>query len=412
MTAGNRIERKAGQDAGEMMHASPSLFSRLAPTGLSAAPLIAVERDFARAAPLLREFERANPGQLFQRLDWVAAWAETQGRAQGVEPVIVILCDATGAPVALLPLGVRNWRAVRIVEWLGGEHASFNLPLTRGDGLRFDSPDAAKDCLRAIGRAIGDVDVFSLASQPRAFQGRAHPFLGVGETPLFDHGYERALGGSGEVLISRILTGDARKKLRAKEKRLGEAGAIKVWRAEFPNERQAALDVFLKQSAERFAKAGIANPFDDPAAIAFLQRATNPAEGPPAIALHLLSVGDRIVAIFGGPQDSARFSGMFTSFHDAPEIARNSPGDILLRHLVASLSDAGLTEFDLGVGEARYKRAYCDRAIPMFETYLACSSAGFIVAKALQSKAIAKRFIKARPELLAFTRRVLPKSLV
>ena len=42
------------------------------PTGVASAPFVAVERDLSRAEPLWRDFERANPGRLFQRRDWVA----------------------------------------------------------------------------------------------------------------------------------------------------------------------------------------------------------------------------------------------------------------------------------------------------------------------------------------------------
>jgi CelD/BcsL family acetyltransferase involved in cellulose biosynthesis len=53
---------------------------------------------------------------------------------------------------------------------------------------------------------------------------------------------------------------------------------------------------------------------------------------------------------------------MATSFDMASEIAKTSPGEILLVDLIKLKCHAGITVFDLGVGEARYKTTICDDA--------------------------------------------------
>lgn len=390
-----------------MLHPPPRQFAPapVTPTGLSFAPLIAVERDLAAAEDVWRAFERDNPGRLFQRFDWVAAWLATQGEARGVEPAIVILHDRAGAPAALFPFGVRRWRQVRLIEWLGAEHASFNLPLLGKGGIGWRSPTEAREFLRVVGRAVGDIDALALVSQPLTWDGAPHPFAGAAELVLHDGAYERRLPQGADPLRA-ILDRDARKKLRAKERRLAELGAVAMRRAQEPGEIAQALAAFLSQRRRRFAEAHIANPFDAAGAGDFLARATAARhDRPPAISLYCLAVGERIAAIFGGPEDAARFSGMFTSFDDAPEIARNSPGDILLAHMIEDMAARGVEAIDLGVGEARYKRAYCDDRIPMFETHLALTSAGALLSAALRAKAVAKRAVKRRPALLSLARR-------
>jgi len=390
-----------------VQHASPRQFAPAptSPTGLAFAPLIAIERDVRAAEEAWRAFERDNPGRLFQRFDWVAAWLATQGVARGVEPAIAITHDAAGSPVMLLPFGVRRLGQVRLVEWPGGEHASFNLPLTRHGGLRLQSTADARAFLKAVGRAIGDVDAFALGNQPREWDEAPHPFAGVGDVALHDGGFERRLPAGDDPLRS-ILDRDARKKLRAKERKLAEIGAVAMRRAQTAGEIATALDAFQSQRRKRFADANTANPFDEAGAEEFLRRATNADAGrQPAIVLYSLGLGERIAALFGGAEDKARFSGMFTAFDDAPEIARNSPGDILLARLIEDLAARNLSALDLGVGEARYKRAYCDRRIPMFETHLALTPAGAILSAALRARATAKRWIKQRPGLLSMIRR-------
>ena len=76
-----------------------------------------------------------------------------------------------------------------------------------------------------------------------------------------------------------------------------------------------------------------------------------------------LTLNGKPVAIFGGVQDAQRYSGMFTSFTDDADLARYSPGEQLVCDLVRLCCERGLNVFDLGVGEARYKKIWCNRAI-------------------------------------------------
>ncbi len=122
-------------------------------------------------------------------------------------------------------------------------------------------------------------------------------------------------------------------------------------------------------------------------------------------ALYLVESG-RVLATFGGAVSDRRFSGMMTAFDADPEIARYSPGDLLLQHLVRDQTDRGRQGFDLGVGEARYKASVCDETIGLVDAVLPVSLPGRAYGAAAEAGARLKRRIKRDPRLWALVGRV------
>ncbi|MDP3545272.1 MAG: GNAT family N-acetyltransferase, partial [Phreatobacter sp.] len=143
--------------------------------------------------------------------------------------------------------------------------------------------------------------------------------------------------------------------------------------------------------AARFAELGIPNVFDVPGMRDFIIEA---ASGPhPAIELCALKVGDEIVALFGGCIANGRYSGMFNAM--APgDVRHESPGELLLHHLIRDCCARGLTVFDLGAGEADYKSNICDGVDPLFDQSIAVSWKGALAARAFAAVGSLKRRAK------------------
>ncbi|TXM87389.1 GNAT family N-acetyltransferase, partial [Methylobacterium sp. WL116] len=266
----------------------------------------------------------------------------------------------------------------------------------------------AEDVIAAlglVGRAAG-IDVYALGHQPRTWDGAVNPLAIRGEAAPSD-GYGMMLGPDPESTLKRAFSADARKKLRSKEKRLVEAhGALAYRKAADGAEAARFLSAFYAQKAARFAAMGIADPYADPAIRAFLTAAT--AGENPAVEIHalVLEATGRVLATFGGAVDGARYSGMMTAFDADPEIARFSPGDLLLHHLVRDQAAQGRRAFDLGVGEARYKASVCDETIPLVEATLPVTLRGHAYGFVATRLTRLKRRIKRDPRLFALVRRL------
>ena len=359
----------------------------------------------AVAEAIWRRLE-ADPASIqtpYQRFDWTKAYLQATGRLDDAR--IAILRDGEGRVRLLLPLVVRREYGLRVARTVGDTHANYHMPL-------FASREAAAtphgDILSALIRAgqSAGIDLYALPHQPRTWEGVDNPLAAAGEPEASD-GYGLTLGSDPEATVRRVFSADARKKLRSKEKRLIEAkGPLAYRRAETPEEAAGFLAAFYAQKAARFAAMGIADPYADPSIRAFLAEA---ASGPnPAVELYALTLAEdgRVLATFGGAVSGSRFSGMMTAFDADPEVAKFSPGDLLVQHLVHDQTALGRRGFDLGVGEARYKASICDETISLVQTFVPVTLAGRAYGTLRQGLTRAKRRIKRDPRLYAALRRV------
>lgn len=361
--------------------------------------------DLAAAEPLWRRLE-SDPASLatpYQRFDWISAYLQATGQVASTR--IVVLREADGRARILIPVTVQREHGLRIARTVGDTHANYHLPLFATRDAAAIAPGRVVAALIRAGRAEG-LDAFALKHQPRMWDGAANPLAETGEPEASD-ACGLMLGPDPEATVRRVFSADARKKLRSKEKRLVEAhGPLTYRRAETSEEAARLLAAFYAQKSARFAGMGVSDPYADPGIRAFLAAASAGPE--PAVELHALCLSEsgRVLATFGGAVSDGRFSGMMTAFDGDPEVARFSPGDLLLQHLVREQAARGRQGFDLGVGEARYKASICDETISLVETIIPVTLRGRAYAAVRRGLTRTKRRIKRDPRLYAVLKRL------
>ncbi len=365
---------------------------------------VEVVRDLAVVEAAWRAME-ADPAALmtpYQRIDWVRAYVGA-GIESGDETLVLLLKDEASRPRLLIPLAVGRLGPLRVARMIGDRHANFHMPLFACREAAAMRPEALAEALVRAGRKAR-IDAFRFGHQPRFWDGVPNP-LSHGGLPAPSDAYGLMLGPDAEATLRRVFSGDARKKVRAKERKLVEVlGPVRHRVATNAAEAAEIQAAFYAQKAARFAALGIADAYADPAVRRFVAAATAPgAEGRgPAIEVHALETeSGRVLATFGGAVDAHRFCGMWTSFDTDPELGRFSPGEILLHRLIGDQSARGRRALDLGVGEASYKAKTCDETIELVESVVPVSAAGHLFALAAGSAVRLKHRIKRSPRLFA-----------
>lgn len=366
--------------------------------------------DLASVEALWRGLE-CDPAALatpYQRFDWVSAFVRSESeRPPSLR--IVVLRDAGGRPRMVMPLVLTRERGATVARVVGAKHANYHMPIFASrEAAAMDGEDL-RETLRQVGREAG-IDVYALSHQPLFWDGAANP-LSLRAEPSPSDAYGLMLGPDADATMKRVFSADARKKLRAKEKKLVEAfGPVAHRVATTPETAAAYLDAFYAQKAVRFAEMGIANPYAEEPIRRFLAAASqgDGSEGGAAIEVHALVASDsgRIFATFAGAVDAGRFSGMMTSFDADPAVSRSSPGDLLLHHLIRDQAARGRRGFDLGVGEARYKASICDETIALREVTIPVTLPGHLFALQAIGTARLKCRIKRSPRLWAAIQRL------
>lgn len=363
---------------------------------------IAVFHDIAAAARYWSEIEQAGGiYSPYQRFGWVRLWHEHVSGPQGQQPCIVVGFDARGAALFLWPLVCDTFGPFRIASFFGGKHATLNVALWRPDAAAAFTAADMHATLREIARQMPDLDYVMLSNQPARWHGLPNPFMQLPHQPSTEDNFVLRFGGlNGRQVVEREISSTMRSRLRNKERRLAKLAHYRYSRAANEADVERMLSAFFAQKAAKLAALGLANVFAQPGVESFVHAACREglAEGEPLIELHALEADDEMLALFSGIHDGRRFTSAFNS-HTASEQARQSPGLILLQHLIAHCADRGFDSFDIGPGEARYKTFFCKELEPIFDSILPLSRRARLFAGPLRAILGGKSAIKRQPAL-------------
>ena len=368
---------------------------------------IAVHDNARDAQAVWAELEAIAPASCYQTRSWLTAWMQTIGAATDAKPMLIAAYDAAGRAVLFLPLCTVRSGGQTVARFMGGKDANFNMALIR-PGTQIAAQDIRELLLGAREKAARKPDLYLLQNQPLTWEGASNPLSLLPHQPSPSFGYKTALAADAEAVLRDKLSKDTARKLRRKEGKLAEAGPVAYVTAASVEEARPVIAAFLLQKAARLKGMGIAGLFESPAEHAFFERmsAPDPVTGIAAAQWHALTCGGRIVATYAGGVHRGRFHGIVSSFDMAPGVSVCSPGELLLKWLVADCCRRGLATFDLGVGEAGYKNAWCDVAEPLFDTLLPVGAAGRARAALEAARLALKRRIKQTPWLWALAKRI------
>ncbi len=370
--------------------------ARPALSGAQAACHVDVYDDPSLVLAIWRELAQVAPASAYQTPGFVLAWLATLGSETEIKPMFVVQRDADGLALALFCFGLKRFGPFRAAVFLGGRDSNFNFGLFR-PGF---TPDAKAliGLFRAAARAMPKgPDLYLLLNQPLAWNGWSNPLAALPRQQSPSFAYKATPGADAERFFQTRLSKDTRKKMRKKESRLAELGALRhIVAGEDSAMRQQIIDAFFVQKIARFAAQNIEAGFEDPARRRFVELASQPTEAGAEgrLDLHALCCGEQIVATFGGTTHQGHFNAFFNSFDAHPDIAKSSPGDLLLLKLIGMNSAAGVTSFDLGIGEARYKNMVCDETIVLFDSFLPVTLKGRLLAAVFSLGLRIKRALK------------------
>ncbi|MBV1701482.1 MAG: GNAT family N-acetyltransferase [Hyphomicrobiales bacterium] len=362
---------------------------------------IVVARDPETVAVDWDRLAQTATGSVYQSRAWVTAWLAAfthDANPRGGRGAIIVAYDAASEPLMLLALVLERAGGFVRAQFCGGKDANYNMALVRPDF----APDASEitHMLQMARRQMQpQPDIFSLTNQPEAFGGRPNLLAQLPHQASPSFGHCAPLQSDGAAFIASVMSKDSQKKLRRKQSRLGEIGAVTFGMAQTAHEIDECLRAFYVQKAERMHAMGLEDSFASAAMQAFLGDLSSQGRQSGVLQWYFLKCDGRIIATYAGGIWRGRFHGMVNSFDADPLYATTSPGNLLLHWLVQDCCTRGLRWFDLGTGEARYKSDYCEIDEALFDLVLPVSGKGLLIAKAEQGRLHLKRAIKQSPAL-------------
>ena len=338
----------------------------------------------------------------YQHYDFLGSWQRCVGALAGVKPLIISAYDTAGHPLFLWPLGYPDRGPFRILQFLGGKHANVNLGLWHRDtAASINAADLALVLNRVAASGHG-IDLVALRRQPARWNGVSNPLLLLPHQASPSDSCLRDLVRSSDGTVDLEVSRGMRKQLRGKDRKLAALPGYRYFRASTSEEVERLLDWFFPTKAKHLSAQGLTNAFADPGIQDYVRDICHSglAQKTPLAELHASEANGELLAVFAGIGDGGRFSSMFNTYTLGP-LSRFSPGLVLMLHMIANLGERGYTSFDLGVGDATYKRGFCREVEQLFDSFLPLTPKGHLATLGARSATAAKRGIKRTPRLFA-----------
>jgi CelD/BcsL family acetyltransferase involved in cellulose biosynthesis len=350
-----------------------------------------IVHDLKQAETIWRGLEQqfATP---YQRFDFLEPWQRRVGEREGLIPFIVIAHDTEHQPLLLLPLVLRHDHGVRVISFMGGKHATFNMALWDRD-FAADATRSDLDALISAIRARSEADVLALNQQPSHWQDLRNPMALLPHQPCANDCPLMTIVPD-QPPTSRI-SNSFRRRLKGKERKLQTLPGYRYGVATGDADIRRLLDAFFRIKPLRMAEQKLPNVFAEPGVEDFIRDACMAplSGGGHVIDIHALECDDEVIAIFAGVADGHRFSMMFNTYTMSGN-SRYSPGLILMRNIIDHYAERGYRALDLGIGSDDYKRLFCKSDEPIFDSFIPLSLRGSFAATAMSGINRAKHLVK------------------
>lgn len=359
---------------------------------------IAVSDRIESVEPFWRALEAQGTASVYQRYEWIETSLATLEKNER-RNAFIVTGALDGEPAFLLPMSIRG-RLVRELSWVGGSHANFNMGLFSEAFLASIGPGDMARIMARVRRLVPGIGYIKLCCQPLCWKGITNPMAELPHQRSMNPAFVMHLAEGFEALLAR---GNAKRKRKKFRQQCREAEAAGGYRLLIPADAGAinrVLDAFFRQKSERLRAQGIRNVFGSRQAQHFLRDLALRSIGmkEPLLRLFALEIGGTIRAVFGAGIHEHHMSGYFSSI-STDELTQMSPGEMLLYMMVEHAVGEGHVIIDLGAGDERYKRSWCDERLEMFDVILPASVLGTPFALQQRVTHALKRFVRETPAL-------------
>ena len=286
----------------------------------------------------------------FQEFGWLASWVRTIGAAGGWHLRVGTLWQG-GRLVAVLPLCVRRYKGVRILEWIAARVTDYCDAVI---DPRLDGDALLRLVWEGINRRGGfDVARFShVRMDARIFNvlSDLNPWV---ET-LEDAGGV-AIGWSSGTQWLQEQTPGMRDRVKRNSRRMTKVG-YEVHVAQLPEDCARLIDTLVAQKRPWLAARNLTSFLDEPVGVEFLKAAVAEFARRGESHLSVVRMNEHVAAVDLTFVREGILYSYIASFD--PEFAKYSFGRILTDCLLMWACDSGQRRLDLLLGAYDYKKEY------------------------------------------------------
>ena len=350
-----------------------------------------------------RMLEAVPECSIHQTYDWCRAWIEETRATPLIITCVYANGPKSGKTAFILPLTVQRLGLFRVAGYIGAEHNNVNFGVFSDFFLQDCNDETMAEIRQQIAALPLGVDYIHLDRQSPERAGQVHPFSYWPTIESQNHAFQVTLDGGIDAVLARSNGKRRRKKLRTSERRLDELGGYDYVQAKSPEEAKNLLNAFFAQKAARFEQHRLPNAFADERIRAVFHRLSQESLNlqRKMIELHAIRLRQHDGLICAVSAISRKGSEAICQFSSIAmgKTEHASPGELLFFLVIHDACDTGARVFDFGIGDAQFKRSWCDQETPHFDNIIATSTWGSVGALTASKITGLKRVVKNRPTM-------------
>lgn len=343
-----------------------------------------------------------------QSYAWCKAWSYHHR-----DPTLFIALKSGAQIEMILPLELVKTPLGTYAQMIGTTHSNGNFPLASSAFLQACPPDFMAWLTQELRTMRLPFDGISLDRMRPTFRHQKNVFLGSSQVQNQNASFQLNLLGDFDSSLAQISAKKRRKEHRKTHNKLQRLGGYSCHKATSPGQIDQALDAFFRLKSARFETLGIVDAFAEHSVQEhFRALAHLGADETGHLELHYIQMNagkfkDQILAVVATTVKDGHMICHFNAFDE--NIGRDnnsSPGIFLFYLLIKQACENGLSLFDMGIGDQRYKRSITNLETAHFDCVISLNWHGWILSVLLRTKTWLKRIAKSNHVSLVATRRL------
>ena len=231
---------------------------------------------------------------------------------------------------------------------------------------------------------------------PETVGAQANPLTALRLTRHPSDSYVLRLTGKWDALYTAKRSSSWRKTDSKRRRRLEKFGAVVFATAEAPVEIAKTLEALIAQKKAFYASIGVANLFERPGVSDFHTDIASRCRD--LVHVSQIKVGPTIAAASFGLTFHGNYDYVLAGYAGG-EINSCSPGTIHMQELIRHFLERGFKTFDFNIGDAVYKREWCDIELKLYDYVDPGTIRGRLSAALTRQKRALKGYAKRQPAL-------------
>ncbi len=334
----------------------------------------------------------------FQSFEWCESWLAVFSDKFKITPLIIVAISATGETEFILPLQIRMRFGLRVLEWLCQPENNYGFGVFNVHNPQRNYHEWLSNNITQVLAVLPPYDVAALENMPMSMLGQLNPLAALNRFTSADQSFFTKLQPSYDALHEAKRSSKSISKIRRRDERLAESGALELEILTKKVDTATALEEVIRHKAEQLAELGVYS-FSKISLTAFFETIIKNNSA----SLHVFRLrqsGQTISGLIGARYANTFWLMILSMPSDGP--TQFSPGDYILRQSIAWACENGLKFYDFGVGYSNYKEHWADAELQLYNHYAAKTFRGLPLAAAFMFYNAAKRIIKNTPMLKSF----------